>query len=609
MYKNLHFKIILIFVIFTVTLMAAISIVLITSAYDFYNNDFIDNMKSAFDEGSSLRAELVGALGESDFSARQNEILKAYSGTIGTSKYRNYYILDMNGEMLDGSDTALGAELEVTPNILRAIGGGVGSEKDYWTSYIDYAEYLSAGKNECIVYVKDSQEEVRNFAEMTFQITVQAIFFGMLVAIVLSFFLAKAIVSPITDLTYSARRIEAGEFSDEVKVHSGDEIGTLAITFNHMKNVLKSTLDEISGERQKFETLFLYLNDAVMAFDSNGHLMHINKTAKKLFGCTGDETGEAAISFSRMIKILQVDFKEISDKYRESKNYVIRDVIFEGKALDITFAEFKYVQSNDENIGIMCVIHDNTGRYELDRSRREFVADVSHELRTPLTSIKGAVETVKEYPELDDESKDNFLQMAIDECDRMTRIVSELLVLSRLDNNRTAWKIEVFDVAEFCRRLHDVMAVDAGNHKHTLTCKCDDGLPLISGDKEKLQQVMINIISNAIKYTPDGGKIDIEAHAGTDSVLMRVSDNGVGIPEEDLPRVFERFYRVEKSRTSDAGGTGLGLAIAKEIVDAHGGQITIESEYGKGTSISVMLPCTTKLSESVGMDTTGMFTK
>lgn len=599
MYKNLHFKIILIFVVFTVTLMAAISAVLIVSSNRFYSSDFQTEMKAALASDSGLVSELRSAMTEDNFSAKQNEILRAYSGTLGISKYRNYYILDMSGAMLDGSDTELGKELEITPNIVTALSGGVGDEKEYWTSYIDYAVYLENSGKSCIIYVKDSQEEVRLFSEMIFQITVQAIFFGMLVAIVLSFFLAKAITSPIRALTVSAGRIAAGEFSEEVKVNSNDEIGTLSVTFNNMKNVLKNTLDEISGEREKFETLFLYLNDAVIAFDSQGRLMHINKTAKNLFGY--DENTE--FSFSHMMRVLQIDYRDVSGKYRESKNYVISDVIFEGKALDITFAEFRYTQSEKENAGIMCVIHDNTGRYELDKSRREFVADVSHELRTPLTSIKGAVETVLEYPQLDEESKKNFLKMAVEECDRMTRIVSELLVLSRLDNNRTAWKVETFEVSDFCHRLYDIMSVDAGNHGHVLTCSCDEDIPPVTGDKEKLQQVLINIIANAVKYTPDGGRIDISAKADSDSVVISVKDNGMGIPEEDQPRIFERFYRVEKARTSDTGGTGLGLAIAKEIVDAHGGQIWLESKVGEGTKVYVRLPYNAKLPETVGSET------
>ena len=218
--------------------------------------------------------------------------------------------------------------------------------------------------------------------------------------------------------------------------------------------------------------------------------------------------------------------------------------------------------------------------------------------------FRSAVETVLEFPQLDEESKNNFLRMAVEECDRMTRIVSELLVLSRLDNNRTAWKVETFDIGDFCRRLHDIMAVDAGNHGHTLTCNCDEDIPPVTGDKEKLQQVLINILANAVKYTPDGGEIGITAKAEPNFVAITVKDNGMGIPKEDQPRIFERFYRVEKARTSDTGGTGLGLAIAKEIVDAHGGSISLESEPGKGTTVCVRLPYNAKLPSKSGMETT-----
>ncbi len=238
----------------------------------------------------------------------------------------------------------------------------------------------------------------------------------------------------------------------------------------------------------------------------------------------------------------------------------------------------------------MCVIHDNTSSYELDKSRREFIADISHELRTPLTGIKGALETVIEYPQLDGEIRDNFLHMAVEECDRMTRIVSDLLVLSRLDNKRTAWKIETFSPTAFLDHIYDLMTAEAKNRGHSFTRDYPAHMPEITGDREKLQQVLINVVSNAMKYTADGGRIDIAALPAEKGVAICVSDNGMGIPEEDLPRLFERFYRVEKARSSDAGGSGLGLAIAKEILDAHGGELRVESEVGKGTRMFILLP-------------------
>ena len=599
MYKNLHFKIIIILAIFTITLMSVIGAVLIGSAFNFYSNDFMTQMEQAFDTGGNLVSDLRGAFDSSDYAARQNEILKAYSGVLGIDKYRDYFILDTNGDLLFGSSADAAEALEKTPNIISAMSGKTGAQKHLRTSYIDYATRIESGDGEkaVIICVKDSQDDFRSLSAMIFRITVQAMFFGMLAAITLSFFLAKAITEPIRTLTIGAHRIADGEFDQSVDVKSNDEIGALSETFNYMKDVLKGTLDEISGERRKFETLFLYLNDAVIAFDSFGGLMHINKMAKKLFHF-GTPEGERFLeffNFTQMIRLLNIDYHRIADEYKESGNYSVHDVIYDGKALDIMFADFRYTEANTESHGIMCVIHDITERYELDKSRREFVADVSHELRTPIQCIRGAAETVLECPGLPADMRDDFLRMAIDECDRMTRIVGDLLVLSRLDNRRTEWKIETLTMDDFLGRMHDIMSGEAAARGHTLAFDCEPNIPAVTADKEKLQQALINVISNSVKYTKNGGRIEVSAKAEANGVLINVRDNGMGIPAEDIPRLFERFYRVEKARTSDAGGTGLGLAITKEIVDAHGGQIWVESEPGKGTSTWIRIPYECKL--------------
>ena len=283
------------------------------------------------------------------------------------------------------------------------------------------------------------------------------------------------------------------------------------------------------------------------------------------------------------------------DPNRSSDGYNVSDVMFDGKVLDVSFAKFHYTADNSQHDGILAVIHDETGRYELDRSRREFVANVSHEMRTPLTSIKGACETILGDRDMAPDMEQFFLHMAVDECDRMTRIVSDLLVLSRLDNKRTQWHIVTFDPDAMLKHVAEVMKVDAAAHSHTLTYKPEKPLCELTADRERIEQVIINVLSNAIKYTPDGGKIELSARQLDGGVEMTVSDNGIGIPDEDIPHLFERFYRVEKSRTSETGGTGLGLAIAKEITEAHGGRITVKSKLGEGTSVTVFLPAQTKL--------------
>jgi len=195
-----------------------------------------------------------------------------------------------------------------------------------------------------------------------------------------------------------------------------------------------------------------------------------------------------------------------------------------------------------------------------------------------------------EDPEMPEDTRRYFLDMALTESDRMTRIVSDLLVLSRLDNKRTQWKVETFDVCRSISRLIEVMRVDIEARRHTVTFSPEGEIPELTADKERIEQVIINIISNSVKYTPEGGRIDISAVCKDEKISVRVADNGIGIPEEDKEHIFERFYRVEKSRTSETGGTGLGLAIARELIEAHGGTISIESELGKGSAVTVTLP-------------------
>lgn len=597
MYNSLYFKIILILVIFMVTVMCVIGTVLINNVNSFYMDEFTSQMEDSFGEGSPLMGELAEAMTTDDFSSEQLMILNTYRGVLGIDDYRNFYILDRDGNFLEGSDSELGSALQKTSNLIAALRGQPNNKQPLGADFADYAVMLTRGDNVSVIYVRDSMEEMQQFTWILFSIILQALMFGLIFAIILAFFLSKAITSPIQSLTRGARLVAAGEFSHELDIHSNDEIGKLTDTFNYMKNTLKNTLEEVSGEHRKLETVFAYLRDGVIAFTEDGKVMHINESVKELLGA---EYGEN-FDFPRFVELFGIDYSAESDaEFADgAKNtggiYSASDVMFDGRVLDVNFGDISYVADNTTRRGVLAVIHDETGRYELDKSRREFVANVSHEMRTPLTSIKGACETILSDPEMEANMKDFFLHMAVDECDRMTRIVSDLLVLSRLDNKRTQWNIEKFDLDRALSHLCDVMKVDADAHSHSLTYERDERLPEITGDKERIEQVLINIMSNAIKYTPDGGKIGLYASVCDSGVEIRVKDSGIGIPEEDLPHLFERFYRVEKSRTSETGGTGLGLAIAKEIVEAHGGDISIESKQNVGSTVIIHLPVETRL--------------
>lgn len=597
MYNSLYFKIILILVIFMITVMCVIGTVLINNVGSFYMDEFTTQMEQNLSSDSTLTEELRQALAADDFSSEQLKILGTYRGILGIDDYRNFYILDADGSFLEGSDSELGKTLQKTSNLIAAMRGEPDNTQPLGADFADYAIKLENGGNECIIYVRDSMEEMQQFTWILLSIILQALMFGLIFAIILAFFLSKAITSPIQSLTRGAKLIAAGEFSHELDIHSNDEIGKLTDTFNYMKKTLKNTLEEVSGEHRKLETVFTYLNDGVIAFTEDGQVMHINEKVKHLLGAKYDES----FNFARFTELFDIEYNphfnvEYVDRTDDSGDGCsISDVMFDGKVLDISFGNISYREDDFAKNGVLAVIHDETGRYELDKSRREFVANVSHEMRTPLTSIKGACETILSDTEMEPDMRDFFLNMAVDECDRMTRIVSDLLVLSRLDNKRTQWSIEQFDTNKMLVHLIEVMKVDANAHSHTLNYHPSDPLPEITADKERIEQVLINILSNAIKYTPDGGTITLSACAVDDGVRIDVRDTGIGIPSEDLPHLFERFYRVEKSRTSETGGTGLGLAIAKEIIEAHGGSISIQSEQGTGSVVTIILPLETKL--------------
>ena len=597
MFKSLYFKIVLILLVFIMAVMCVVSIVLLNSVTSFYVNQFMDQMGECFAENSTLYGELQDALNSASYADKQKTILKSYESVLGIDAYRNYYILTMDGVMVDGSDAELGRDLRITPNMLTAMSGKTENKLLRGDGYTDFALYLQNGDAECIVYVKDSLEEMNQLSWRLLSIILQTLFVGIIIAILLSFFLAKAITAPIQSLTKNAQLVALGEFSHEIEVHSTDEIGILTDTFNNMKNVLKNTLLEIDGEKTKLKTVLSCISDAIVAFTDGGDVLHSNESAQKLFG--GDL--EKAFTMDRFFELMDIPLERNAKgivttssaanvEKSDDGTLIFRDRPFGGRVFDVSFGRIHYLSDNVKHVGLIAVVHDITNRFELDKSRREFVANVSHELRTPLTSIKGACETVMDDPEMPAETRQYFLDMALTESDRMTRIVSDLLVLSRLDNKRTQWKLETFDMCRSVSRLIEVMRVDIEAREHTVTFTAEENIPQITADRERIEQVIVNVLSNSVKYTPVGGKIDVSVRCADEKISFRVKDNGIGIPEEDLDRIFERFYRVEKSRTSGMGGTGLGLAIARELIEAHGGDIRIESRLGEGTAVTVTLP-------------------
>ncbi len=597
MNKSLYSKIVLILVVFIITVMCVVGVVILNNTYTYYSGDFSSTMKENFSQGSPLYLSLQESIDGENYVQRQKETLLSYSGLLGIDESRNYFILDMNGNFLEGSDASLGKSLDKTPNIISAMGGESSGKQLSGVDYLDFATVIRGETTSCIIYVKDTQEDTRDLSWILFTIILQSLLIGLIIAIIMAFFLSKAITAPIQNLTKGAQLVASGNFEYNIETHSNDEIGVLTGTFNHMRRMLKNTIAEVSGEREKLETVFSQLQAGVITFSDTGKVLNINNFALELLGDKYNEKFDLTTLLSIFdIRSDSPTGDALSDENGEDGNIIFDEVVFNGKVIEVNFGGIRYSDKGNMSDGVITVIHDVTSRYELDRARREFVANVSHELRTPLTSIKGSCETILQHPELPEDIKIKFLEMIDSESTRMTGIVKDLLTLSRLDNKRTKWQISEYNLNESLSHLCHVMTVDATTHGHQLLLKTEKDLPLITADKDRIDQVIVNIISNAIKYTPDNGTIAVSTSLlPGEKVSVKVIDNGLGIPEEDLPRIFERFYRVEKARTTDTGGTGLGLAIAKELIEAHGGNIEISSKLGVGTMVEIVLPVHTKL--------------
>ena len=579
MFRSLHMKLTLILLLLITSLMAVVGTFLTTSVSSFFIDSFYQQMDSVFGAGSDFYPTLCAGAEEGG-AARLQELVEVRAGSLGVDySTRNYYILDGGGTLLLGSDERSG--LDATANLLAAENGRVGDESDITADFMDVAIPIPEGEPDYIVYILDSKETVSGLNTQLFMIIMQALVIGLLISLLLSFLLSKTMVGPIEKLTAGAEKVAAGDFESRLPVESTDEIGILTGTFNEMASVLQQTLAAVENERTKLDTLFLHMTDGVVAFDHTGRLIHRNPAAVTMLGRTLGEDSRYDQLFGSLYPMEQILALHRPD-YAEAQQ-VVGD-----RMLELYLAPFS---SDQEKGGVLIVLHDVTEQHRNEERRKEFVANVSHELRTPLTNVRSYAETLRSAEgDIPQEMENSFLDIIISETDRMTHIVQDLLTLSRLDAGNTEMRFAPFSFRESVANVCRANAMEARRHSHTLTCTLAEDMPEISGDRQRLEQVVTNILGNAIKYTPDGGHIAVTGGGSGRSVWVEVTDDGIGIPEKDRDRIFDRFYRVDKARSRESGGTGLGLSIAKEIVERHHGSLRLVPREGRGTTIRLVLP-------------------
>ncbi len=512
-----------------------------------------------------------------------------YKSSAPSVNNKKILILDNNAKVIYPKDSVEHNTRLTTHQIIGAIEDGYFDDPDISVTlegddkeYIGIAENIKVnGSIKYIVYGLADYSSVETKVSSIVKIILIAILAALLIALIVSFIFASFITKPILEITDSAIHLADGTLSEYIEVHSNDEIGQLTMTFNNMAQSLKNTLNEIMTEKNKLETVFEHMTDGILVFDKNGKLIHYNESSSYM------------VNTNKKADFFEVIGNSLNETYESIKTLVEDGTVFRpleeyDKFFSLYFA--KYKEKIGDELGVMCVIQDVTESKRIENLQKEFVANVSHELRTPITTIKTYSETLIDSFEHSDEAVLNFLLTINRESDRMTKIVTDLLALAKLDNNKDILEIVEADLVTIVENVYDSFLLIAKNTNKTINFNKPEGSYIVNVDIPKIEQVIKNIVSNAVKYTDDDGIIDISFRSDEKKYFVDIVDNGFGIPKDDLPRIFERFYRVDKTRSRAMGGTGLGLSIAKQLMKNQGGDITVKSYRQQGSVFTLVFP-------------------
>lgn len=472
------------------------------------------------------------------------------------------------------------------PEVMAALASGVGESTRYSTTtnldmmYVA-VPIVSQGTVLGIARVGLPLTAVENSTASTLHTISWAIVIAAILVIIAAAVITRTILRQVRQVTRAAEKISSGQFDQQIQISSNDELGKLAQSFNKMSTNLKDMMAIISDDKSKLETVLSTMADGVIMTDSKGNIMLINQACEFLFGIQGDRiTGKPLIE-----AIINYEIDNVLKKCIETNKKQIAQIdTINGRFLRVIASP---LQSN-KIPGVLLLLQDLTEMRNLQTMRREFIGNVSHELRTPLAAIKAITDTLQDGAIDDKEFARDFLNKVNSEIDSLTQMVNELIEISRIETGKTKLNLETTDLHSLIEDVIAHLTPQAERKPVAIITKFEDDLPSIQVDREKIRQVLINILHNAIKFTPAQGTISVSGKVSGDNANVSVADTGIGISKADLPHIFERFFKADKSRSS--GGSGLGLAIAKHIIQAHGGEIWAESQEGKGSTFSFSIP-------------------
>lgn len=563
-------------IIFT-TLIITFFLAIMTSMYlVISNHKYLEESKNVLNEYNKVIALLL----ENDNGNIKSELERIESSNDMKNIRITYIskdgnlIFDTHKELINNNESYLKRQ-----EIIEAIESGLGSSVRYSNDLHQNMIYSALKlKDGSIVRTSIAVENAKILDSINSNYLLVGVILSLVIALLLTVKITNIILNPLKELEQLTSTIASGNFHKRVKINSkDDEIQRLGKSFNYMAEQLEITMERFKDKQNGLEAILKSMGSGVIAFDRDMNVLMINPYAKKIFGINGEIIGNKLLDY--------ITDKEIIKAFCDGKDRVEIEVNYndDPKILKIRKAS---IINEPEIIGTVVVIQDITDIKKLENMRSQFVANISHELKTPLTSIKGFAETLR-YVD-DDETRNKFLSIIDEESDRLARLLEDILCLYEIEQKRST-VLEEFNVDEEIEKVY-MLLNDQAQKKGVEIFLDTNSNCVLMGDKDKFKQMLLNLVSNSVKYTEKGGKVRVESYNRDMNLILVIEDNGIGISAEDLPRIFERFYRVDKARSRESGGTGLGLAIVKHIVRLFDGEINVTSELGVGTKIVITIP-------------------
>lgn len=594
-FQSVQFKLVIMYLLLIIVAMQVIGAYFVRELEGQLEKNFQDSITNSITLlDYNAREEIIK---NSDNSVKlQNdirELLVDYSRA--SSNLIEVRIVDDKGKILGTSNLnnqGIVGQKSNDPLVKRTLSLGTTSEDKIYKDesnknnrvWVNVSSIKNKGQVIGTIYLVADIESVYKQVDDITNIFITGTLIAMIITAVLGILLSRTITKPIVEMKRQAYAMARGNYSRKVKVYGVDEIGELADSFNTLTKRVQEAQAMTEGERRKLSSVLAYMTDGVIATDRRGKVILINTPAEKMLRVKHESANGRSI----------IDVLDIGDTYQfEDLMEVDGSLTMDRSTLDKPYvlrANFSVIQRETGfNNGVIAVLHDITDQEKVDQERRDFVSNVSHELRTPLTSMHSYLEALSDGAWEDKEIAPRFLEVTQNETERMIRLVNDLLKLSRMDGGREQLEKSFVNFTDFFNHIIDRFEM---MKKETIMFKRH--IPrepvIIEIDEDKVMQVLDNIISNANKYSPDGGRISFYLKKFEDEIEVSIADEGLGVPDEDLANVFDRFFRVDKARSREMGGTGLGLAIAREVIEAHGGRIWAERNKNKGTIIKFTLP-------------------